>query len=117
MDALVTNAGQAVAAAGTSLIEHMQQYFAVSMCGPALMIDTFLPLVRISTTTPHNVNIGSGAGSIELTRDPNVKGGHLTILYKASKAALNLVGAVEVAKFREAGANVKLYTYCPGVCV
>jgi NAD(P)-dependent dehydrogenase (short-subunit alcohol dehydrogenase family) len=81
------------------------------------MIETFLPLLRKSAGTPRIENIDSGAGSIGLTLDPNIKGGPLTIPYKASKAALNMVGAVEVAKFREAGENVKLFTYCPGFCV
>ena len=52
-----------------------------------------------------------------LTLDPDAKGGPLAIPYKASKAALNMVGAVEIAKFRQAGEDIKLFTYCPGFCV
>ena len=38
----------------------------------------------------------------------------MAIPYKSSKAALNMLGAVEVAKQREAKGNVKIFTYCPG---
>ena len=117
LDALVNNAGQAVAIPGTSLFDHMQQCFTTNVIGPAIMIETFLPLLKKSTTTPRIVNVSRGAGSIGMRLDPQVRGGPLTIPYKTSKAALNMLGAVQVAKFRESQTAVRVFTYCPGFCV
>ncbi len=113
----MNNAAQAVAAPGTSLFDHMQQCFAANVSGPAFMIETFLPLLQKSTMTPRIINVGSGAGSVDITLDPNHRGGPLHIPYKTSKAALNMLSSTEVAKFRVEQVNVKVFTYCPGFCV
>ena len=95
----------------------MQRCFAVNVSGPAVTIETLLPLLKKSGGTPRIVNVGSGAGSIGLTLDPTVKGGPLKIPYKASKAALNMLSSVEVAKLRVSGDDIKVFTYCPGFTV
>ncbi|KIW27848.1 uncharacterized protein PV07_07549 [Cladophialophora immunda] len=117
LDALVNNAAQAVAAPGMSLFEHMQRCFAVNVSGPAVMIETFLPLLRKSSSTPRIINVGSGQGSIGRTLSPDGPSGPLTIPYKTSKAALNMLSSVEVVKLRQAHEKIKVFTYCPGFCV
>lgn len=117
LDALVNNAGQAISAPGTSLFDHMQQCFAVNVSGPAVMIETFLPLLRKSSQ-PRIINVGSGAGSMGITLNPKGPGGPLAIPYKASKCAENMMGAVYVAQWRQDGDDkIKLFTYCPGYTV
>ncbi|KAF2148609.1 NAD(P)-binding protein, partial [Myriangium duriaei CBS 260.36] len=117
IDALVNNAAQAIAPPGTSLFDHMQRCFAVNVCGPAFVIETFLPLLEKSIMVPRIINVGSGGGSISRTLDPSISGGPLAIPYKTSKAALNMLSSIEVAIFRETEKNVKVFTYCPGFCV
>ena len=92
----------------------MQQCFAVNVSGPAVLIETVLPLLRKSTTTPRIINVSSGGGSLERTVNPRQGGGPLHVPYKASKAALNMMSAVELAKFREEKLDIKVFTYCPG---
>lgn len=109
----MNNAAQAGAAPETSLFDHMQQCFATNVSGPAVLIEESLPLLQKSTH-PRIINVSSGAGSIGHTLNPDRSGGPLYIPYKASKAALSMVSAVEVAKLRKSGSNIKVFTYCPG---
>lgn len=110
----MNNAAQAIAAPGTSTFDHMQQCFAANVSGPVVLIETFLPLLRKSSGTPRIINVSSGAGSLGRTLDPNAFGGPLHFPYKSSKAALNMVSAVQVAKLRQEDEDMKVFTYCPG---
>ena len=92
----------------------MQQCFATNVSGPAVMIETFSPLLQKSRTTPRIVNVSSGSASLERTVNPRTGDGPLIIPYKTSKAAFNMMSVVEFAKFRQAKLDVKVFTYCPG---
>lgn len=81
------------------------------------MIEQFLPLLQKSTGTPRIINVSSGAGSLGLTLGPKGGRGYVSIPYMTSKAALNMLSAVEIIMFRQKEINVKVFTYSPGFCV
>ncbi|KAK3684481.1 hypothetical protein LTR37_020229 [Vermiconidia calcicola] len=112
LDALVNNAAQAAFPEGTSTFEQMQTSFAANVTGPAVMIETFKPLLNKSTTTPRIVNVTSGAGSLAKRTDLTQTDLPLIPPYNCSKAALNMLGACDFVKYKDE--KLKVFTYCPG---
>ena len=67
LDALVNNAG--IATVPGSLAQQMSQCFQINATGPALMVESFAPLLKKSNGTPRIVNVSSGGGSITARLD------------------------------------------------
>jgi len=111
IDMLVNDAG--IAAATPPLRQQMRDAFDVNATGPAVVTETFAPLLQKSTAAkPRILNISSGAGSIARRTDtssPMYNYQH--VQYRASKAALNMV---TVCQWVEYGPRIKVFAYCPG---
>jgi NAD(P)-dependent dehydrogenase (short-subunit alcohol dehydrogenase family) len=112
LDALVNNA--AVGVPSGSLAEQMAQSFKTNATGPLLMGQAFVPLLKKSVSTPRLLNVTSGAGSIATGLDPtsptyNLRG---VEMYKASKAALNMITACQEVDYGVLG--IKVFCFCPG---
>lgn len=111
LDALVNNA--AVAEATGTISEQMATCFQTNATGPLLMVNAFAPLLKETNGTPRIVNVTSGTGSI--AERLNRKARHYNIQetkYRASKAALNMITACQVAELGDQG--FKIFSYCPG---
>ncbi|KAI1260152.1 hypothetical protein F5Y18DRAFT_406419 [Xylariaceae sp. FL1019] len=77
----------------------------------------FSPLLLASLKqtefTPRVVNITSGAGSITTRMTPNARGDELPhVPYRVSKAAMNMVSAIQFREFDPQG--IKVFLYGPG---
>jgi NAD(P)-dependent dehydrogenase (short-subunit alcohol dehydrogenase family) len=92
LDVLVNNAGignggsfETSEKFGTLRMEAMLNVLRVNAAGPALIAQTFLPLVQAAGPNGIVAGVTSGLGSLERTRDMA-----FAISYSASKAALNM---------------------------
>ncbi|QIW99258.1 hypothetical protein AMS68_004776 [Peltaster fructicola] len=111
LDALVNNA--AIALPSGSIAEQMAICFKTNATGPLLVVDAFAPLLKKAHGTPRIVNISTGQGSITKRLDPTAPGYKIKgVQYRASKAALNMVTACQVAEFGDEG--FKIFSFCPG---
>ncbi|KEQ93671.1 hypothetical protein AUEXF2481DRAFT_31236 [Aureobasidium subglaciale EXF-2481] len=111
LDALVNNA--AIAIPPGSLAEQMAICFQTNATGPLLMVEAFTPMLLKSDQTPRIINVSTGQGSITKRLDPTAPGYKIKgIQYRASKTALNMVTASQVAELGEQG--VKVFAYDPG---
>lgn len=98
LDVLINSAGVATGGPDLSLRDEFRFVFETNVFGAAVLIDTFLPLLRASTYHDRRiVNVTSGGGQIGLTLGPddryNAKGISAPA-YRSSKAALNMITAV-----------------------
>lgn len=93
----------------------MAQHFQTNATGPLLVVEAFVPLLRKSTTTPRIINVSSGAGSITNLVPINKGFGSRLYAYRSSKAALNMVTALQAAELGSDNAGgFKVFAYCPG---
>jgi NAD(P)-dependent dehydrogenase (short-subunit alcohol dehydrogenase family) len=114
LDILVNNA--AVAIIEGPLRRQLNEAFDINATGPAVVGETFLPLLKKSDNA-RIINISSGVGSIARRLDPasplyKLKNG---TPYRASKTALSMVTACQFAEYEEYG--VKVFAYDPGFTV
>jgi len=110
IDILVNNAG--IVALTPPLRQQMRDCFDTNATGPAIVMETFAPLLQKSTAGPRLVNVSSGAGSIELRLDSSTPTYSTKMLqYRASKAALSMVTACQWVDY---GPGIKVFAYCPG---
>ncbi|EAW15457.1 uncharacterized protein NFIA_047930 [Aspergillus fischeri NRRL 181] len=92
--------------------ETLQDEFNTNATGPAVVTESFAPLLRKSTASPRIINISSGAGSISRRLDPSsvlykVPG----LQYRVSKSALNMITACQWVEY---GPAIKVFAYDPG---
>ncbi|KAI0487220.1 NAD(P)-binding protein [Xylaria cf. heliscus] len=114
LDVLVNNAG--IAGGKGTLADQMVECFRVSAVGAQLMGDYFSHLLKKSVGTPRIINVTSGAGSIGNHMNPVGNGNRAPIIpYRVSKAAMNMVFAVQHKAFEEYG--FKVFLYGPGPTV
>ncbi|KAI7337104.1 hypothetical protein KC315_g2494 [Hortaea werneckii] len=98
------------------LADYTAMCFQANATGPLLMGEAFSPLLRKSTGTPRIISVSSGAGSIASRIKPNGPGAAIRApWYRASKAAMNMVTACQVADY--GGSGFKVFAYCPGYTV
>jgi NAD(P)-dependent dehydrogenase (short-subunit alcohol dehydrogenase family) len=114
LDVLVNNAG--IGTPPGSLAQQMSECFRTNATGPLLMLESFAPLLKKSNGIPRVVNVSSGGASITMRLDPTSSAYNLkAVPYRASKSALNMITACQVAEYGELG--FKVFVYCPGFTV
>jgi NAD(P)-dependent dehydrogenase (short-subunit alcohol dehydrogenase family) len=114
VDALVNNAAISGNDPDTaSLFSRLTAAFQTNATGPAIVVETFVPLLDKSNKVVRIVNVTSGAGSISLRLgDPHEHQKMKTLPYRASKAALNMLMACQAYEYGERG--WKVFCFCPG---
>ncbi|KAH6877990.1 hypothetical protein BKA58DRAFT_426897 [Alternaria rosae] len=117
IDALVNNAAiTGEEPASSSLSTRMTSAFLTNTTGPAVIVETFAPLLAKSAQmgkTPRIINVTSGAGSIGLRSDRGNPHQAMKVLpYRTSKAALNMLTACQDYEYGPKG--WKVFCFCPG---
>lgn len=116
LDAIVNNAAIATFPEGTPVDEEMRQAFETNCIGPHLVVEAFAPLLKASITTPRILNVSSGIGSITRKLDRSPSAAKIkAVAYSTTKAALNMITALQVLEYEELG--WKVFAYCPGFTV
>ncbi|KAA8648085.1 uncharacterized protein ATNIH1004_003968 [Aspergillus tanneri] len=113
LDVLVNNAAVS-AMTLPRLRDQMRDAFDTNATGPAVVTSVFAPLLQRSTAASRRIiNITSGAGSIARRLDPSSPIYKVQqVQYRASKAALHMVTACQVAEYEPQG--IKVFLYDPG---
>ena len=121
LDALVNNAGITPRdddgpMTPARLSASLTAAFRTNATGPAILVETFAPLLAKSITTPRIVNVTSGAGSIGMRADESNSHQEMKLVaYRASKAALNMLTACQAREY--GGRGWKVFCFCPGFTV
>ena len=115
LDVLVNNA--AIGNVDTDLKTQWQLKMDTNVIGPAMVSAAFRPLL-LKAPKPYSIYVSSGAGSLgrllELTPPIHRHFPHEEV-YRASKAALNMIALVEMQDFGPKG--LKVFAVCPGFVV
>ena len=116
LDVLINNAGIARSSA-PKLGDQLRETMETNVIAVVNLTEAMAPLLEKSTKkTPRIINISSGAGSI--TQRMNPKGPYykmMSIQYRTTKSALNMVSASQYVMYEEKG--IKVFTFCPGFTV
>jgi NAD(P)-dependent dehydrogenase (short-subunit alcohol dehydrogenase family) len=113
LDVLINNAG--IIAKSPTLIANLREAFETNTFGPAVVTDTFLPLL-LKSSNARVIYVTSGLGSI--TDRLDTKSPYYMIpavSYRMTKTALNMLAACNHVELGPKG--VKVWTYCPGYVV
>jgi NAD(P)-dependent dehydrogenase (short-subunit alcohol dehydrogenase family) len=119
LDILINNAGiNRSSNPDATLRETYRAVFDTIVFGPAIMVENFLPLLRTSKySDPRIVNVTSGLGLIGMAYSPtseySAKVWELPV-YHGSKAATNIITAVDAVRLREEG--ILAVVAAPGYC-
>lgn len=113
LDILVNNAGIAILenSDGSNIQESYAQTFNTNITGVALMMTTFLPLMKESSSDARIINISSARASLHLSSTDNLPPSRV-ISYSVSKTALNAL-TIEYSKAEPA---VVFHAANPGHC-
>ena len=113
LDILVNNAGIAIAEGpdDSDLSQSYAETFNTDVTGVALMVSTFLPLMKETSQDPRVINIYSAHASLSLSSSGGLPPSRV-ITYSVSKTALNAL-TIEHAK---AEPGVRFYAASPGHC-
>ena len=113
LDILVNNAGIAIAEGpdDSNLSQSYAETFNTNVTGVALMVSTFLPLMKETSQDPRVINISSARASLSLSSSGGLPPSRV-ISYSVSKTALNAL-TIEHAK---AEPGVRFYVASPGHC-
>jgi NAD(P)-dependent dehydrogenase (short-subunit alcohol dehydrogenase family) len=113
LDVLINNAG--IVTQKKTLIDQLRDAFETNTLGPAVVTDSFKPLL-LKSKNARLIYVSSGLGSIAKRSNPNDPFAALKEYpYHMSKAALNMLMACDYAVLGPQG--VKAWTYCPGYVV
>ncbi|KAJ9647305.1 hypothetical protein H2201_003905 [Coniosporium apollinis] len=115
---LINNAGISSGPAGSSLRENFRAVFETNVFGAAVVIDAFLPLLRASSYPDRRiVNVTSGLGQIGMAGargSPFNARAYAAPEYRSSKAALNMLTAVNAVLLADEG--IAVVAAAPGFC-
>ncbi|RHZ54024.1 uncharacterized protein CDV56_106270 [Aspergillus thermomutatus] len=119
LDILVNNAGiNRSPKPNATLREDLRAVFETNVFGVAVMNETFLPLIRKSTYPQRRiVTVTSGLGmfGVALTESsPYNAWNYKFPVYRSSKAAVNMISAVDMIALREE--NISTVLVEPGYC-
>ncbi|RHZ67328.1 putative short chain dehydrogenase/reductase [Aspergillus thermomutatus] len=111
LDVLINNAGVASQAQSTKTA--MEETFAVNSIGPALVAETFNPLL-MKSARPYSIFVSSVLGSLSEAADPASLAYYYDgVTYRMSKAALNMLVVQQHKQFGPKGIHV--FAVCPGL--
>jgi NAD(P)-dependent dehydrogenase (short-subunit alcohol dehydrogenase family) len=119
LDILINNAGiNRSSDPDATLRDTYRAVFETNVFGPAIMVENFLPLLRTSQYPDRRiVNVTSGLGLIGMAYSPaseyRAKVWELPV-YRGSKAATNIITAVDAVRLREEG--ILAVVAAPGYC-
>ncbi|KIA75509.1 short-chain dehydrogenase [Aspergillus ustus] len=119
LDILINNAGiNRSSDPNATLRETYRAVFETNVFGVAVMVENFLPLLRASQYHDRRiVNVTSGLGQIGIAYSPtseySAKVWELPV-YRGSKAALNIINAVDAVRLREE--KILSVVAAPGYC-
>ncbi|KAL3484604.1 hypothetical protein BJX62DRAFT_230139 [Aspergillus germanicus] len=108
LDILINNAGiNRSSNPDATLRQTYRAVFETNVFGPAIMVENFLPLLRASQYPDRRiVNVTSGLGLVGMAYSPtseySAKVWELPV-YRGSKAATNIITAVDAVRLREEG--------------
>ena len=113
LDVLINNAG--IVSGATPLINQLREIFETNTFGPAVMTETFLPLLQ-KCKDARLIYVSSGLGSINMRGDPSLPHYKLDgTTYRMSKAALNMLMMCHHVEFMDKG--IKVFAFDPGYVV
>ncbi|KUJ09722.1 NAD(P)-binding protein [Mollisia scopiformis] len=113
IDVLINNAG--IISKATLLINQLREVFETNTFGPAIVTESFLPLLEKSKDA-RLIYVTSDLGSITERSDPSGKYYKLpAVSYRMSKSALNMLAMCHHAELGPKG--VKVWTFNPGYVV
>ncbi|KAL4942710.1 hypothetical protein BDV06DRAFT_191514 [Aspergillus oleicola] len=119
LDILINNAGiNRSSNPDATLRESYRAVFETNVFGVAVVVETFLPLIRASTYHDRRiVNVTSGLGLIGMALSPtseySAEVWQLPV-YRGSKAAINIINAVDAVRLRKE--NICSILAAPGYC-
>lgn len=114
LDVLINNAGIQVYD-NTPLSNRLRKTFETNSIAPAVVSDAFLPLLKRSTQA-RIIYVGSSLGSVSRKLDKNLPvATTLSLPYRMSKAALNMLIAYDHIELEPFG--IKVHGVCPGYVV
>ncbi|KAE8390307.1 putative short-chain dehydrogenase [Aspergillus alliaceus] len=119
LDILINNAGiNRSADPSATLRETYRAVFETNVFGVAVMIDNFLPLIRLSQYHDRRiVNVTSGLGQIGMAYSPtseySAKVWELAV-YRSSKSGINMITAVDAVRLQKE--NILAVLAAPGYC-
>jgi NAD(P)-dependent dehydrogenase (short-subunit alcohol dehydrogenase family) len=118
LDVLINNAGIATGPPGSNLRNNFRAVFETNVFGAAVVIDLFLPLLRASKYHDRRiVNVTSGLGQISMAGargSPFNAKAYAVPEYRSSKAAVNMLTAVNSVLLADEGISV--ISAAPGFC-
>lgn len=113
LDVLINNAG--IISHSPTLVGSLRETFETNTFGPALMTETFTPLL-LKSKNARLIYVSSTLGSIAARTDTTSPYYPLPAqAYRMSKTALNMLAVCDVQALGPKG--VKVWTYCPGYVV
>ncbi|RFU29746.1 hypothetical protein B7463_g6606, partial [Scytalidium lignicola] len=114
LDALINNAG--VGSMDPDIRARFTLCMETNVLGPALVATAFRPLL-FKSQNPYSIFVSSGVGSLTKALQDSSTYHPLPNedAYRSSKAALNMVAAIEWRDFHSKG--LKVFTMCPGFVV
>ncbi|KIW16867.1 hypothetical protein PV08_04057 [Exophiala spinifera] len=118
VDALINNAAIGALSLDDDIYTRFTTCLQTNVTGPAVVEDTFRPLLLQARTKPYSVFVSSGAGSFARTADVTRQRGPEppsdTSPYHVSKAALNMLALKEHMKYRD---EIKVFAMTPGFVI
>lgn len=114
LDVLINNAGIQVYDT-TPLSNRLRKTFETNSIAPAVVSEAFLPLLKLSTHA-RIIYVGSSLGSVSRKLDKTLPvATKLSLPYRMSKAALNMLIAYDHIELEPFG--IKVHGVCPGYVV
>jgi NAD(P)-dependent dehydrogenase (short-subunit alcohol dehydrogenase family) len=114
IDVLINNAGIAHKRPFPTRAD-LRAIFETNVFGPAILTHALTPLLKASAA-PKIINVTSELGSIFDRSDPTAQSYQVPWNdYRMSKAALNMLTAIQYKEFQEFGC--KVWAFCPGFVV
>ena len=110
LDVLVNNAG--IASRAATLKERLESTLNTNVVGAALVAEAFKPLL-LKSANAYLLHISSMLGSLAIASNRQYSEGGEYVVYRTSKAALNMLMVQDANVLGKQG--VKVFAFCPGL--